>query len=233
MEMHTLTTGGPFSVAEGKTLARESRGYCENAIITTRAGVAVAEAILKYKLLTRSQLSMLTGYTRAMKPTLKVLWQLGYLDRLVTGQTPPVYCAGPVMRAKYGLRKEEWRLPDAFRLVAANQLAAVLASKKVPFGYEVRTDASATATLTLGNRSYVLLAPRLYLNEEQWCRDAINTHGIDARVIVIAASPEQAEDISDYVYDVGPEVRYTWDAVLKDRAAFFRREKTFVLEKEF
>lgn len=225
--------GGPFSIAEGRTLTRETRGFYHDAIVTTEAGVAIVEAVLKYKVLTHSQVAMITGYAQAPKRTLKVLWQIGYLDRLVTGKTPPVYCAGPVMRMRYGLRKEEWRLPDTFRLVAANQLAALLTAKKVPFEYEVGMEASVTATITIAGRPYVLLAPRLYNNEEQWCRDAINTHSHSERIIVIAATAEQAEDVSDYVYDVGPQVRYTWDAVLKDRAAFFRREKTFVLEKEF
>jgi hypothetical protein len=224
---------GPFSSAEGRTLSRESRGYYDRPIVTTRAGIAAVEAVLKYKALSRSQVAMLTGYTTAVEPTLRTLWNLGYLDRLVTGKTPPVYCAGPALRARRGLRKEDWRLPDAFRLVAANQLAAVLASKKVSFGYEVGAEACVTAMLTIGDKPYVLLAPRLYPGEEQWCRDAINTHDNDARIIVVAATEDQAADISDYIYDVGPQVRFTWDAVLKDRAAFFRREKTFVLEKEY
>lgn len=232
--MEPLVVRGPYSSIEGKTLSRESRGYYERVIITTRAGTKIVEAVLKYKVLSRSQVSLITSHTQAVEPTLRTLWTIGYLDKLVTGRTPSLYCAGPAMRSKYGLRKEEWRLPDAFRLAAANQLPAILESKKVPIGYEASQDAAGTAVLTLGEKQYVILSPRIHPGEEQWCHEAIYTYTADAKVIVIAATEAQAAEISEYLYDAGPQVRFTWDALLKDRAAFFRREgKSFVLEKEY
>lgn len=226
---------GPFSIVEeGKTLSRESRGYYQKAIITTKTAATIVEAIPKYKALTRSQLALLYGFGDRVERTLKVLWTLGYLDRLAVDKVPPLYCAGPALRARYGLRKEEWRLPDLLRLAAANQLVAALGSKQVAFGYEVSLEAMATAYLTLGERKYTLLAPRICRGEVQWCRDAVWTHDPDDRVIVVAATEEQALEVAEILLDAGPQTRFTWDAILKDRAVFYRYEKgAFEIEKEY
>lgn len=225
---------GPFSVAEGRTLQRETKGYYQKAIITTRVGSAIAEAVLKYKVLSRSQAAHMTGHHAAVEQTVKVLCTLGYLDKLVTAGTPPLYCAGPALRAKFGLRKDDWALPDAFRLAAANQAATRLKAKSVPFGYEVADDASATAYVTLNDRRYVLIAPRIYPGEEDWCHQAVYTYESDSRVIVVAATEEQARAIAEYSFDVGPQVRFAWDAEMRDRVAFYRDEgNRFELEKEY
>ena len=233
--MDARAATGPYSVAEGRTLRRESVGYYYGqALITTRAGADVVWLLLQYKVLTRTQASLMTGTSPGtIGDTMKNLYRLGYLDKLVIENAPSMYCAGPMMRSKYGLRAEEWQLPDALRLVAANQMAAQFAARKVPFGYEVSQDAAATAYLTLNDRRYVVLAPRLCRNEEEWCRQAIGTFD-DARVIVVAATEEQAGSVAEYVSDVGPQVRYAWDAALRDGAEFYKHTpKGFVLEKAY
>lgn len=228
-------TCGPYSLAEGRTLRRDSMGYYEKAIVTTRAGADAVEVVMQYKVITRLQATLMTGHAGAsMGRTLRVLWTLGYFDSLVTEDAPSIYCAGPAMRAKFGMRKEEWRLPEVLRLVAANQLAAQLRSRGVVFDYDVSADASATAYLTLNDRRYAVLAPRLYPNEEGWCHQAVYTFDNDARTIVVAATEEQAASIGEYLFDVGPQVRFTWDVALRDGARFYKHtEKEFVLEKSY
>lgn len=226
---------GPFSACPPElTLRRETKGYYGRPIVTTESGVAIINAIRKYKVLSKYQISLLTGFRRATEQGLTVLHSLGYVDRLVTDHTPPLYCAGPAMKARFGLPAERWVLPDTFRVVAANQLFAQLSAQKKPYDCDILIGPGITAILRMNEREYTILAPREEPSEVDWCLTCIGALKLSTRVIVVAGSKETATEIASDLYSrIAPPIRYTWDEALKDDIRFYKYAGRFEEEMGF
>lgn len=205
---------GPFSVVGGIEFVREERPDLGAVIAHPQDGL-VLNLFREFEVLTSHQVMELGRLTEgAAKESVKRLFRLGYLDRLVTGRTPPLYTLGEAGARLFGVWEKEWDVVAAFRTVAANQLCAALRRTGEVRNWEVGAKGRATARFTWNDREYWVLAPRCGAGEVAWAASVLNVFPPAFRVIVVCGDEEVAARVAPA--GRGPQVRYTWDALLKE-----------------
>ncbi|MGB9866525.1 MAG: hypothetical protein ACPLPR_01255 [Bacillota bacterium] len=210
---------GPFCGSRDGVLAfrRMSRPPDPCFVVRAEAQAHLLELAGKLKFFTRRQAVRVLGPCAGKH--LRVLHGAGYLDVLETGRTPPVYMPGPGVLEVLGVEARGCRMPHILRTVAANQLYAVLGGA---VEYEATGEDWPTAVLGAGERTYLVLAPRLWPEEDVWLDWAVSGLDPEARVIVVAPSETGAMEAAQTCAARGVTARYTWDAELKDGFALFR-----------
>ncbi|MGB9886495.1 MAG: hypothetical protein ACPLRW_05795 [Moorellales bacterium] len=176
---------------------------------------AVLGLFRTFGVLTSHQAAELAGLSgAAAKESVKRLFRLGYLDRLVTGRTPPLYAAGEGAARLFGIWRKDWDVVTAFRTVAANQLCAALMRTGKVENWEVGAKGRATARFTRAGREYWVLAPRCGPMEVAWAASVLSVFPPAFRVIVVCGDEGVASRVAPAAR--GEAVRFTWDALLKE-----------------
>jgi len=210
---------GPFAGAADGAVAARRVSYPPDPSFVVRSDTQAKLISLadRLKFFTRHQAVKLLG--RAAEKQLKKVHRAGYLDRLVTGKTPPVYTAGPALGKAAGIQTQDSRMPGLFRTVAANQLYVALGGV---IQYEATGEEWPTAVIKVRDRTYWVLAPRLWPKEDIWLDSATDGLDPDTRLIVVAPSEMHALDAGPLLAMKGISVRYTWDTAIKDSFCLFR-----------
>lgn len=210
---------GPFSSALGLTLRRESRPDV-GAVVSHPQDAAVLKLFPVHLVLSSHQVAGLAGLSEGTaKESVKRLFRLGFLDRLLTGAAPPLYALGEAGANLFGAARRSWDAAAAFRLAAANQLC--LAMKRVwpDLEWKAGPGLGATARLSRGEKEYWVLAPRC--GEAARAAMALRVFPPASRVIVVAGDRDLAAEIA-CACPAAP-ARYTWDVLLKDGPPVFYR----------
>jgi len=221
---------GPFSGdPEGcLSLTKESAGR-SHGMITSDEQARVLSVIGTVKIASKAQIRAMTGLSeKACDRIIRLLFGLGFLDRLVTGRSPPLYAAGPEAEAQYGLKRERWDVLNAFRLAAATQFYAEMSKVFEGIEYVPVPDLSLTALMRLNGREHGVLAPRCWPGETVWFSEAAAGFVEPLHVIVIAGSEELARETARLTaYE---RIRFTWDAALYGRIQLYRKGVRGILE---
>lgn len=226
----------PFAgVATGLLpMRRETRGR-SFAVVPSERAAEVIGLVARLKALARWQIVHLLRL-RSDK-VIRTLYLTGYLDRLTTAETPPVYVLGPESLALLGRGDEVWDVLRMLRLVAANQLYLRLRCGWPDLEYELEPHLGVTAYLRLGGREYSLLCPRVWPGDSIWCREMVALLPADAFAIILAGSEETAWELARIVPADGPVLRFLWDGLLCDPDPALRardgRKRLYPAEKIF
>lgn len=210
---------GPFAGEPSGVLSlvREGRGR-SRAYLTGERDVDIVKTTAALKVVSRSHLASLLGLGEGSKKTVERLFRLGFLDRLVTGRTPPLYVLGVEGRAYLHARNDEWDVLRVLRIAAANSFWVRFREARPDAEWKVEPHLGLTASFKLGENSFGILAPRLWPGDVDWCRKLAALVPESGRLVVLAASRGQAEELSR-VLSVRCSVRYTWD---RDSLTFYR-----------
>ncbi len=208
---------GPFSNPCCE-IKRES--YRGNGLVNSEVEAAVIRLAGRLKIISRSQVEIVLKINgNRVSKIIKRLVGWGYLDKLVTRETPPLYVLGPEGRRVIKSPYEEWDIIRAFRLIMANQLALRLPQ----FEYTPEPGPGVTGLLRLDGLEYPLYCPRL--GDEEWCKITTGLLPEKSRPIIVAATDEQAVKLAEEIrYDL--PVRFLWDDLLvEEEFCFYRLEK--------
>lgn len=224
---------GPFAgdPSGDMALTRETRGRSFGYVLSEQAA-EVLKAVACFRVLSRNQAALVTRLSQqVVGRAADRLFRLGFLDRLVTGRTPPLYVLGPEGVALLGsTQNEEWNPLRAFRLAAAAQLYVALKGWRLSDAqYHPEPHQALTAIISAGLVDYGVLAPRLWPGEVATTKQLADLFPEDGRLIVVAGSEEQGRELAR-VIPPHLSVRFTWDALLVGAPTFFERRGTH-LEK--
>lgn len=222
---------GPFSGnPEGyMKLQREGRkGYY--GIVPPEGTGQVIDALVTYKVLSSYQLMVLTGQGAGLKDRLNRMFELGYVDKLTTGQTPPLYVLGVNGCKKTGTLDREWDVLSVLRIAAANQFYLRFKEIWPASAWQVEPHLGLTARLIKDGEEFGILAPRYWPGENAWALEMLELAPPDRKTIIVAGIKLQAEELARLAGE--REIRFTWDAALKERLDLYRRNgKVLVPEK--
>jgi len=230
LQVHQLAedarTLGPFAgdPSGDLSLSRESRGRSFGHVLSEQAA-EVLRVVARCRVLSRNQIALLTRLSHhAVSRITDRLFRLGFLDRLVTGQTPPLYVIGPEGAALLGSLSEDWNPLRAFRLAAAAQLYIAMRGWRFPDAqYHPEPHEALTALISAGLTDYGVLAPRLWPGEVAATKQLADLYPEDGRLIIVAGSEDQGKELAR-VIPPHVNVRFTWDALLTGGTpAFFAR----------
>ena len=196
-------SGDPSGMMEVRV---ESRGItC--AEILHDLDARICELVVGLRVLTRAQAAHALG--SSCREAMGRLYQLGFLDRLVTGRTPPGYCPGPELRRKRPMQLGAFTALRFLRLVAAAQFWVCLSGgswRAEPYlGFQGRWEYRGAV--------FWVIAPRLWPLEVEWFRENVGFLPEGDRVIVVAGTRQLAEECAR-VCPPHVEARYTWDKAL-------------------
>jgi len=196
---------GPFSGdASGSMEIRvESRGItCAELLYP--ADAAACDLVAGLHVATRAQVACVLG--GPSRDVMSRLFALGYLDRLVTGRTPPGYCPGPELRRRRGIYLGAFTVQRFLRQVAASQLYLALPGgewrSEPHLGFQARWD--------YAGRSFWVICPREWPLEVAWFRENVGFLPEGERVLVVAGTPRLAAECAR-ACPPHVHVRYTWD----------------------
>jgi hypothetical protein len=210
---------GPFSSALGLTLRREARPDV-GAVISHPQDAVVLKLFPVHLVLSSYQVAGLAGLSEgAAKESVKRLFRLGFLDRLLTGVTPPLYALGEAGANLFGAWRREWDAASAFRLAAANQLCLALKRVWPELDWKAGPGLGAAAKFSRKEREYWVLAPRC--GEAARAISSLKLFPQGFRVIVVAGDENLAAEIAGAC--PAAQARYTWDVLLKDGPPVFYR----------
>lgn len=184
----------------------ESRGITCAEVLHESDG-RICELALGLRVLTRAQAASVVGQN--CRAAVARLYALGFLDRLVTGSTPPGYCPGPELRRRRGLVLGAFTALRFLRLVAATQLWLCLPGgswKAEPhLGFQARWEYREAV--------FWVIAPRVWPLEVEWFRENAGFLPEGERVLVVAGTPQLAEECARACPE-HVDARYTWDRAL-------------------
>lgn len=215
---------GPFSGEASGNMKAEiithGRSY---GVITSESDAAILKALLVLKAASRNQLIELLSLSgHSLKKSIPRLCRLGFIDRIETGKTPPLYMLGPEGRALLKQRPEEWHILKAFRIAAANQLYMKLRNVWSDMEYRVEPHQGLTASISVGDTEFGVIAPRVWPGETNWARDLADLAPDDVRLLLICGSRTMAEECSRVIKSARP-IRYSWDGLLRDEVRFYKK----------
>ncbi|MHB8927827.1 MAG: hypothetical protein ACYC9Q_09260 [Bacillota bacterium] len=237
LQVHELAqdarTCGPFAgdPSGDMALTRETRGRSFGYVLSEQAA-EVLRAVARFRVLSRNQAAVVTCLSQhVVTRATDRLFRLGFLDRLVTGRTPPLYVLGPEGVALLGSTQSgDWNPLRAFRLAGAAQLYTAMKGWRFSDAqYYPEPHQALTAIISAGLLDYGVLAPRLWPGEVATTKQLADLFPEDGRLIVVAASEEQGRELAR-VITPHLNVRFTWDPLLVGTPTFFERRGTH-LEK--
>lgn len=215
---------GPFS-GEPSGLMKASiishgRSY---GIVTSESDAKILRALAHLKAASRNQLRALLDLSdHSLKKSIPRLCSLGFIDRLETGRTPPLYMLGPESLALFGKKGEEWHILKAFRIAAANQLYVALKYVWPDIQYQVEPHQGLTALIKYGSAEFGIIAPRVWPGETSWAKNMAELAPDEVRVLIVAGSKTYAEECARIIKSSRP-IRFTWDRIIKDGAKFYKK----------
>ncbi len=215
---------GPFS-GEPSGLMKANIVSCGRSygIVTSESDAKILRALMHLKAASRNQLSEFLDLSdHSLKKSIPRLCRLGFIDRLETGRTPPLYMLGPESLALFGKKSEEWHILKAFRIAAANQLYVTLKCVWPDIEYHVEPHQGFTALIKYGNVEFGIIAPRVWPGETSWARDMAELAPDEVKVLIVAGSKTYAEECARVIKSARP-IRFTWDGILKDGAQFYKK----------
>ncbi|MGI9862722.1 hypothetical protein SDD30_15200 [Moorella naiadis] len=215
---------GPYSNPCCEIKRESCRG---NGLINSENEAAAVKLAGRLKIISRNQAEIAIGINgEKLGRVFKRLWGWGYLDRLTSGATPPLYVLGPEGRKALQAPREEWDALRAFRLVMANQLHLRLPQ----FDYEPEPGPGVTGLLKLNGVEYPVYCPRL--GDEEWCKVVTDLLPEKSRPVIVAATKEMAVKLAKVIrFDL--PARFVWDDLLADSEfCFYRREKGVLVPAE-
>lgn len=220
----SFTGTGPFSGDPNgqmkATYHTHGRSY---GLVTSESDAQILDALIMLKAASRHQLSELLGLSNhSLKKSIPRLSRLGFIDRIETGRTPPLYVLGPESRALFKLKKEEWHILKAFRIAASNQLFVMLKCVWPDMEYTVEPHQGLTAQMRAGDIEFGIIAPRLWPGETTWAREMAELAPDNIRLLIVAGSREYAEECARVIKTQRP-IRFTWDGLLKENIIFYRK----------
>jgi hypothetical protein len=185
-----------------------------------------------FKSASRNQISEYTGLShQSLKKSIPRLCRLGYIDRLETGKTPPLYMLGPESLRMFRIKAEEWHILKAFRIAAANQLYLKMREIWPDMEYTVEPHQGLTAEIMKKEVKYGIISPRIWPGEVDWCRDMVELAPEEARIIIVAGSRTLAEECARVIKAARP-LRFTWDGILKEKAVFCKKKGNILIAAE-
>lgn len=212
---------GPFAgSADGQMSLRiNSRGRTY-AMLGGEKDEDVLRLVSQLKVASRHHIMVLLGLGKqGSKNILKRLCRLGFLDCINLQGVPPLYAMGTEGRLALGVNKEEWDVLRCLRLAAVNSFWSQFKIQRPDAEWKIEPHLGLTALLTLGQTHFGILVPRLWPGDIDWCRQLADLASDSGRLIIIAASRQQAEELSRVIHTNCP-VRYTWD---RAGLVFYRR----------
>lgn len=212
---------GPFAGrADGQMSLRiNSRGRTY-AMLSGEKDEDILRLVSQLKVASRHHIATILGLgNEASKKFPKRLHRLGFLDRLVLDNAPPLYALGPEGRLALRAEPQEWDVLRCLRLAAANSFWSQFKIQRPDAEWKIEPHLGLTALLTLGQTHFGILVPRLWPGDIDWCRQLADLASDSGRLIILAASRQQAEELSRVVHTNCP-VRYTWD---RAGLVFYRR----------
>lgn len=225
-----IRTTGPFSgVPDGTLPMRRVSAGRSYGTVTSPEAARVMRTVVRCKVISRRQIAALAQLGEdGAKRALDRLFRLGFVDRLETARTPPLYVPGPEALKRFSLVPEEWDILRALRLAAAAQLYMRLRERWPDAEYRPEPHLGLTASMALGSQEYGVLCPRLWPGDVSWCREMAEALPSDARLIVVAGDGEQARELARLLPDI--PLRITWDVMLCDGLRLWRREGKRIIE---
>lgn len=203
---------GPFN-GQNVEFKLESHAYTGSLLVSEKDARVLA-ALRDCGAMSANQIRRYIS-AKSLRP-MESLVKKGFVDAYVSGKTPPVYALGRGGAEILGVPYRTWKTLELLRLVAANQLWVHMREVWPDATWNVEDD---FPVLTRNGRAYFVVAPRLRQGEGVLVGRAF---ACSERVFVVAAAKEQ---IPEFPLPLNPAgVRYTWDALLKDGAAFYRFE---------
>lgn len=226
----TMRLTGPFSgVPDGNLPMRRVSAGRSYGTVTSPEAARVMRTVVQCKVLSRRQVAALAQLgDDGAKKAVDRLFRLGFLDRLETPGTPPLYVAGPEAVKRFSLVPEEWDILRALRLAAAAQLYLRFRERWPGADYRPEPHLGLTASMALGSQEYGVLCPRLWPGDVPWCQEMAEALPTDARLIVVAGDGEQARELARLLPDL--PLRFTWDVMLGDGLRLWRREGKKIVE---
>ncbi len=215
---------GPFSgEASGllkANIVSHGRSY---GLVTSESDAEILKTLVFLKAASRYQIGQLLGLSaNSLKSSIPRLCRLGFVDRLETGKTPPLYFLGPEGKVLFKQKSEEWHILKAFRIAAANQLYIMLKHIWPDMEYTVEPHQGLTAQIKSGDVEFGVIAPRVWPGETIWVRDMAELAPDELRLLVVAGSRGYAEESARVIKTQRP-IRFTWDGVLKSCVRFYRK----------
>lgn len=141
--------------------------------------------------------------------TVRRLWGSGFLIRLETGKTPPLYALSP----SFSGRAFEWDVLTAIKLAASCQLWLCLRKAWPGSRYVPLPNPVYTALVSWRGTDFWVVCPRIFPGQVDSSRDDIEAAPPESRVVVVAGSRELAEEVCR-VSEPPVPVRFVWDRIL-------------------
>ncbi|MGB9819683.1 MAG: hypothetical protein ACPLRZ_11495 [Thermovenabulum sp.] len=199
--------------------------------------INILHAIGKCRVASSLQLSSLLSIKqRSAKKSLIRLFSLGYVDKLHIERTPPLYKlgkGGEILLKDKVYKQLEINTLMALKYAASTQLY-VQFYKYFGDSVSYRTIGadSIIAEIILKRSQYIIVVPRIWSGSEEEIKAAEIIEDIDDKIIIVAGSKEQAEKIARIQKGKENAVRYTWDGILKDGLAFYKKSGNILIESE-
>lgn len=225
---------GPFSGnPEGIMPMRRDRRRAYYGVLPPEGTRAVVRLLAEYKVLSSNQLMLLGGFKGfGFKQRLSEMVARGYIDRLVTEQTPPLYVLGEAGCRQAGVDDREWDILSALKIAAANQFCIQLKNKAADFEYMVEPHLGLTAKILYRQQEFGVLAPRWWPGQNSWALEMLALTPLESKTIIIAGIRAQAEELARLIRE--RQVRFTWDAELKEGITLYKKVgQTLIPEKIF
>lgn len=224
---------GPFSgEVNGRLSGKIITSGRSYGIITSESDATILKALIMFKSASRNQISEYTGLShQSLKKSIPRLCRLGYIDRLETGKTPPLYMLGPESLKMFNMKADEWHILKAFRIAAANQLYLKMYEVWPDLEYTAEPHQGLTALIRKKDTEYGIIAPRIWPGEVDWCRDMVELAPDDVRIIIVAGSKTLAEECARVIKEPRP-LRFTWDGILKEKAVFYQKKGNMLIAAE-
>lgn len=215
---------GPFSGEASGLLKADLISHGRSfGLVTSESDARILKALVNLKVASRYQIGQLLGLSaNSLKSSMPRLCRLGFVDRLETGKTPPLYMLGPEGRALFNQNSEEWHILKTFRIAAANQLYLMLKDTWPNMEYMVEPHQGLTAQIKAGKIEFGIIAPRLWPGETTWAKDMAELAPDQLRLLIVAGSRHYAEECSRIIKTNRP-IRFIWDGVLKSSVRFYKK----------
>ena len=213
---------GPFNGSNTEYVRK--RGVFTGRLIVEQSSKKIFEVVLNCGVLSRHQIVLLAN-SKTISKTVGSLTSKGYLDEYISKSSPPLYSLGKKGAEILNVPHRTWNTTSLLRLVASNQLW--IQAKKIWPNSKWDT-VGKFPVLTIGETSFVVIAPRLRPRENFYTILACNQRE-NKRLLIVAATQNQAEELAQSIPD---NVRFTWDGLLKNDIVFYRSVNKKLLKDE-
>lgn len=187
----------------------ESRWRGQGLVMVSRFDGEAVNALAKWRLLTRAQLTALAGLHNRER-VIERVFRLGLVDRVtVAGLTS--YGLSPYTARRLHLPVVSWTPIRALKLLAANQVGQVLLTC-LGGRWEPEPDAGRTATWVSGGEQYSVYAYRYWPDCEGEALAVLQS--VRERLLVVTPRRDDTMQLAELARP-DSRIRWTWDAEIQ------------------